>query len=125
MPENFDLERRVYKVLVEGEYTSTENRAPRPLLVYKLFGVWHENLSRSTKDRKASIAIIYLQEHGYPIFSSSGKGGYYLGNETEIGGYIAELKSRKAALSKKITRLKTAHRRTWSEPQVVTQERFL
>lgn len=105
MPQ--DLEQQVLHVIASADGRAVGRRE----LVERIFGYTPANLANDRHDRQIRKAIEALQLQGYPIISSSGKGGYRMANEAEIDEYIRELEARRARLAEKIRALREAKRR--------------
>jgi hypothetical protein len=112
------MEREIMLTLAGG-YIGSDNRITRQELIRVIFGkiVPKGKLQNSTEDRQIRLSIEALQEMGYPVFSDSGRGGYYLGQAHEKDAYISELENRLRALECKIRALRTANKLQWSQPE--------
>jgi hypothetical protein len=111
------IERDVMTVL--AGHQGKARRVSRSALVEKIGRLPEyrgKNLVRV--DRQVRLAIVKLQEQGYPILSDSGKGGYWLaGTPEEVEATCAELLSRCEKLQDKVRNLRKARRLVWGEPE--------
>ena len=118
MPEGLGKQIMTILALHIGE----KNRISRARLVLELFGYIPKNNKNSTEDRQMRRAIEELIQQGYPVCSSSGKGGYYLASSKEEREVcIRELASRRECLDQRIRQLRSANKLEWIEPIVYLQ----
>ena len=118
MPEGLGKQIMTILALHIGE----KNRISRARLVLELFGYIPKNSKNSTEDRQMRRTIEELVEQGYPVCSSSGKGGYYLASSKEEREVcIRELISRRECLDIRIRQLRSANKLEWVEPIVFLQ----
>jgi hypothetical protein len=123
-----EMEKKVIRCLINhaGE------RVTREQMVLEVHGIYVQKnaLASSTEDRQNREIIERLQEHHYPIISSSAQAGYILGAEDkELDDYLTELSSRRARLDEKISKLKASRRwlpliREWIANRPVMQDRL-
>jgi hypothetical protein len=94
-----------------------DHRISRRELVSQACGIKigeHENLANNPYDRQVRELISELQR-SYPILSSSGEGGYWMGTPAEISAYAAEIDSRATKLLEKSRRLRDMAEKLSSE----------